>query len=93
MKAGANRLELNVRALLTNWKLALGLTLYLISTVFYVKGIAHGEISVLFPAGITRLYLDRNLVQGFLRRIHDSSEVCWIGTDLDRLRFTRVGPR
>jgi drug/metabolite transporter (DMT)-like permease len=49
LKAGANNLQLNVRALLTNWKLALGLSLYLISTVFYVKGISHGEISVLFP--------------------------------------------
>ena len=49
LKAGANQLQFNVRALLTNWKLALGLGLYLISTVFYVKGISRGEISVLFP--------------------------------------------
>ncbi len=49
LKAGAANLELNVRALATNWKLALGLALYLVSTVFFVKGIAHGEISVLFP--------------------------------------------
>ena len=49
LKAGANQLQFNVRALLTNWKLALGLGLYLLSTVFYVKGISHGEISVLFP--------------------------------------------
>ena len=49
LKAGANQLQFNVRAILTNWKLALGLGLYLISTVFYIKGIAHGEISILFP--------------------------------------------
>lgn len=49
LKAGANQLELNVRALLTNWKLGVGLGLYLISTVFYVKGISRGEISILFP--------------------------------------------
>ena len=49
LKAGANQLQFNVRGLLTNWKLALGLTLYLISTVFYMKGISRGEISVLFP--------------------------------------------
>jgi drug/metabolite transporter (DMT)-like permease len=49
LKAGANQLQFNVRALLTNWKLGLGLGLYLISTVFYVKGISRGEISVLFP--------------------------------------------
>jgi len=49
LKAGASHLQFNVRALLTNWKLGLGLGLYLISTVFYVKGISRGEISVLFP--------------------------------------------
>jgi multidrug transporter EmrE-like cation transporter len=49
LKAGAQHLELNIRALAANWKLALGLSLYLVSTVFFVKGISHGEISVLFP--------------------------------------------
>ncbi len=49
LKAGANQLQFNIPALLKNWKLALGLALYLISTVFYVKGISRGEISVLFP--------------------------------------------
>jgi drug/metabolite transporter (DMT)-like permease len=49
LKAGANQLKFTIPALLTNWKLGLGLGLYLISTVFYVKGISKGEISVLFP--------------------------------------------
>jgi len=49
LKAGAEHVKLDVRALLTNWRLELGLGLYLISTVFYIKGITHGEISVLFP--------------------------------------------
>jgi drug/metabolite transporter (DMT)-like permease len=49
LKAGAKHLDLNTRALITNWKLALGLGLYLLSTVFFIKGISHGEISVLFP--------------------------------------------
>ncbi|HVO99870.1 MAG TPA: EamA family transporter [Bryobacteraceae bacterium] len=49
LKAGAKHVALNLRALLTNWKLALGLSLYLLSTVFFIKGISRGEISVLFP--------------------------------------------
>jgi len=49
LKAGAKHVALNFRALLTNWKLALGLSLYLLSTVFFIKGISRGEISVLFP--------------------------------------------
>ena len=49
LKAGAEHVKLEIVALLKNWKLALGLSLYLISTVFYMKGISRGEISVLFP--------------------------------------------
>ena len=49
LKAGAKHVEMNILGLMKNWKLALGLGLYLLSTVFFVKGIAHGEISVLFP--------------------------------------------
>lgn len=49
LKAGAKHVVLNVRALLTNWRLALGLGLYLLSTVFFIKGVSRGEISVLFP--------------------------------------------
>ncbi len=40
---------MNILALIKNWQLALGISLYLLSTVFFLKGIAHGEISLLFP--------------------------------------------
>lgn len=49
LKAGAKHLEMNLRALIANWKLEAGIALYLLSTVFFIKGISHGEISVLFP--------------------------------------------
>ena len=49
LKAGSRHVEMNVRALLTNWKLGIGLSLYLLSAVFFVKGLTHGELSVLFP--------------------------------------------
>jgi len=49
LKAGAKHVEMNILGLLKNWQLALGLSLYLLSTVFFIKGISHGEISVLFP--------------------------------------------
>lgn len=49
LKAGAHHVELNVRGLLLNWRLALGLGLYLLSTIFFLKGISRGEISILFP--------------------------------------------
>lgn len=32
-----------------NWKAAFGVVLYLLSSVFYVLGVKHGQLSVLFP--------------------------------------------
>ena len=49
LKAGAQRLEFNLKALLTNWQLMIGAGGYLVSTVFYILGIKNGELSVLFP--------------------------------------------
>ena len=49
LKAGAKRLEMNLKSLLTNWHLAAGVCGYLVSSVFFVLGIRHGELSVLFP--------------------------------------------
>lgn len=49
LKAGAARLELKFWAIASNWRLALGLGLYLFSTVFFLLGLANGELSVLYP--------------------------------------------
>jgi undecaprenyl phosphate-alpha-L-ara4N flippase subunit ArnE len=47
LKLGAVRLT-GIMSLL-NWRLALGVALYLASSVFYAFGIRHGQLSVLFP--------------------------------------------
>jgi drug/metabolite transporter (DMT)-like permease len=49
LKAGAVRLERNWVSLLGNWRLVVGAAVYLLSSLFYVRGIAHGELSVLYP--------------------------------------------
>ena len=49
LKAGAGRLEFNVRALLGNWRLGAGVIIYLLSFVLFVQGMRHGELSVLYP--------------------------------------------
>ena len=49
LKAGAKRLELNLRALLTNWRLAAGISAYLVSAIFFLIGVRKGELSVLYP--------------------------------------------
>ena len=42
-------MRFNIRHLLLNHRLALGVFLYLFSTVFYLTAIRHGELSVLYP--------------------------------------------
>jgi multidrug transporter EmrE-like cation transporter len=48
LKSGANRTH-SLWSLLLNPRLALGVTLFLLSTVFYLMGIRQGELSVLYP--------------------------------------------
>lgn len=49
LKWGAGRVSMNVKSLLLNWRLAAGVALYLISTVFYLMALKMGELSILFP--------------------------------------------
>lgn len=49
LKAGAGRLKLDLRSLLSNWQLMGGVLAYLISSVFFVKGMSQGQLSVLYP--------------------------------------------
>jgi drug/metabolite transporter (DMT)-like permease len=49
LKAGAAKIHLGIRYLFLNFKLALGVGLFLFSSYFYVLGMKHGELSVLFP--------------------------------------------
>jgi multidrug transporter EmrE-like cation transporter len=49
LKAGANRLKLDIKSLMTNWPLMGGVAAYLVSSVFFVKGVKNGQLSVLYP--------------------------------------------
>lgn len=48
LKLGAGRLH-SIQALLTNWRLAVGILFYLGSSVLFLIGVKHGELSVLYP--------------------------------------------
>ena len=48
LKAGAGKLKDGFWRIL-NIHLALGVTLFLLSSVFFISGIRHGELSVLYP--------------------------------------------
>jgi drug/metabolite transporter (DMT)-like permease len=49
LKGGAQRLERNVKSVVTNWRLVAGVAAYLLSSVFFVFANKEGELSVLYP--------------------------------------------
>ena len=49
LKIGAGRLEKNIWAVLTNWRLALGIGFYLLSSVLFIMGVRQDELSILYP--------------------------------------------
>jgi drug/metabolite transporter (DMT)-like permease len=49
LKLGAERMGAGLFKLLTNYWLALGICLYLVSSVFYMMGVAQGQLTLLYP--------------------------------------------
>lgn len=49
LKSGAGRLHRQWRTLVFNWRLAAGISAFLLSSVFFVAGIKHGELTILYP--------------------------------------------
>lgn len=49
LKAGAHSMRRNWKSLLLNYKLVVGVVLYLLSSVFFVMGVKNGEVTLLYP--------------------------------------------
>jgi drug/metabolite transporter (DMT)-like permease len=49
LKLGADHGKPGIAGLLTNYRLATGIALYLLSSVFFVMGVARGELTILYP--------------------------------------------
>ena len=49
LKSGAVRLERSWSSLFLNWRLTAGALTYFSSSLLFLRGIAHGEVSVLYP--------------------------------------------
>ena len=49
LKSGAGKLHRNLKSVILNWRLALGVGFYLVSSFFFVLGIRRGELTVLYP--------------------------------------------
>lgn len=48
-KRGATDLQFDIKMLLTNYHLIIGIAIYLVSTVIYVYALSKGQLSVLYP--------------------------------------------
>lgn len=49
LKAGAEHIHRDLRSLITNWRLAAGITFFLASSILYLRGVKDGELTVLYP--------------------------------------------
>ena len=49
LKSGATRLKGDLIALISNWRLAVGVFFFVLSSVFFIAGVRKGELSVLYP--------------------------------------------
>jgi len=49
LKSGALVLTGHWSRILVNWRLAIGVGAYMLSSIFFLKGVSNGELSVLYP--------------------------------------------
>jgi drug/metabolite transporter (DMT)-like permease len=49
LKLGAEYMRPGIKGVVSNYRLALGVALYLLSSVFFVMGVAQGELTILYP--------------------------------------------
>lgn len=49
LKHGANRLAPGILQVFLSWRIGLGIALFLLSSVFYLLGLRHGSLTVLYP--------------------------------------------
>lgn len=49
LKSASSKISRDWRVLIRNWNLAAGVLAYALSSMFFVKGLSEGELSVLYP--------------------------------------------
>lgn len=49
LKLGAEYMRPGIKGVISNYRLGFGIALYLLSSVFFVMGVAQGELTILYP--------------------------------------------
>jgi drug/metabolite transporter (DMT)-like permease len=91
LKAGAGKLHRGIRYLIFNARLALGVALFMASSLLYVLGVKQGELSVLYPL-VSLSYVWALLWSRlFLKEPLTRSKFCGLALILVGIAFIGVG--
>ncbi len=93
LKSGADRLEWRIRALLSNWHLAAGVFFFGLSSYFFILGMRHGELSVLYPMVSLGYIWTLLWARIFFKEPFTKSKFGGIGLILLGLVFLAIGNR
>jgi multidrug transporter EmrE-like cation transporter len=93
LKSGAHAVNKNWTSIAFNWRLALGIATYLVSSVLFVKGMSNGELSVLFP--LVSLGYVCTLVWSrlFFQEVITKVKLAGVGLILVGIAFLSLGSR
>jgi len=93
LKSGAYQVNRHWTSIAFNWRLAVGIGTYLVSSVLYVKGMSNGELSVLFP--LVSLGYVCTLVWSrlFFQEVITKVKLAGVGLILVGIAFLSMGSR
>ena len=93
LKSGAHALRRHWSSLLLNWRLALGIVIYMASSVLFVRGMSRGELSVLFPMVSLGYICTLAWSRLFFHEAITKVKLCGVGLILTGIVFLGLGSR
>ncbi len=93
LKSGAHAISRRWSSLIFNWRLALGIVIYLVSSVLFVKGMSNGELSVLFPMVSLGYICTLVWSRVFFHEAITRAKLCGVGLILAGIVFLGLGSR
>ena len=90
-KRGASDLQFDVKLLLTNYHLIIGIAVYFVSTVFYIYALRKEQLSILYPIVATSYIWTSIFAKIFLNEPVGTTN--WIGVFFILLGITLIATR
>ncbi len=93
LKSGAHAVNRNWTSIAFNWRLAVGIGTYLLSSVLFVKGMSNGELSVLFPLVSLGYVCTLAWSRLFFNEVITKVKLAGVGLILVGIAFLSLGSR